>query len=108
MTGNRAAPVRRPRRSNTLKDIQRLLGGAGTTYESRKDRLIDTPAKYAVHPTAGARTIHWRLCSMNLELQGTGHSVTENDLSLIDRWRPGKLLDMIDKHRPLQMRGRRA
>ncbi len=47
MTGKKAAPVRRPRRSNSLKGIQRLLGGAGTTYEDRKERL-GSHARYFV------------------------------------------------------------
>ena len=31
---------RRPQRSNTLKDIGRLLGVAGTTHIDRKDKLL--------------------------------------------------------------------
>ena len=45
-------PVRRPRRSNTLKDIRRLLGAAGTTV-NRKDRLATT-AGYLVRSVEGA------------------------------------------------------
>jgi CRISPR/Cas system CSM-associated protein Csm2 small subunit len=51
MTG-KAAPMktnfrRRPRRSNSLKDLQRLLGAARTVYGSGKDRLA-SHAKYFV------------------------------------------------------------
>jgi hypothetical protein len=99
MTG-KAAPMktnfrRRPRRSNTLKDLQRLLGTASTIYENGKDRLA-SHAKYFVHPREGLQGIDVRLRMMNLELQDTGFSVTADDLSLIDQYRFGMLLDMID------------
>jgi hypothetical protein len=51
MTGPKAAPVRRPRRSNSLKDIKRLLDTAGTTY-GRSERLA-SHARYFVNPTMG-------------------------------------------------------
>ena len=99
MTG-KAAPMktnfrRRPRRSNSLKDLQRLLGAARTVYGSSKDRLA-SHAKYFVHPREGLRDIDVRVRMMNLELQGTGFSVTADDLSLIDQYCFGTLLDMID------------
>jgi hypothetical protein len=42
-------PPRRPRRSNTLKDLQPFLGAASLTHDDRKDRLATT-ASYLIGP----------------------------------------------------------
>jgi hypothetical protein len=62
MTG-KTSPVRRkrrPQRSNTLKDIGRLLGVAETAHVDRKDRLLATAA--SLNDTEGsARSNFWKM-----------------------------------------------
>jgi hypothetical protein len=57
----RNPPVRRPRRANSLKDIGRLLGFAGTSHEEdRKDRLLAKVRKLS--DTAGnARSNYFKV-----------------------------------------------
>jgi hypothetical protein len=45
MTGKKAAPVfngfrRRPRRSNSSKDVGRLLGSARIVYDPRNEQIL--------------------------------------------------------------------
>jgi len=88
MTGNRRPRVTRPRRSNSLKDIRRLLSVARVAYDDEGRTKLVSHASYFVNPMIGERTIFTRLRLMNLELLGTGQSVTPSNLSLIDQYRP--------------------
>jgi hypothetical protein len=78
MTG-KAAPVRRPRRSNSLKDLQRLLGVAGTAHEeSRKDRLLAKVRKLSDTET-NARNNCFKIATVNLFLRRYGVRLIAND-----------------------------
>jgi len=55
---------RRPQRSNTLKDIGRLLGVAGTTNVDRKDKLL---AQAAFLSRLAARANYFKIQRLNLD-----------------------------------------
>ena len=80
MTG-KTSPVRRkrrPQRSNSLKDIGRLLGVADTAHSDRKDRLLASAA--ALSDTEGAaRSNYFKIQHANLFLRDFGVRLIAND-----------------------------
>jgi hypothetical protein len=75
----RKAPVRRPRRANSLKDIGRILGTAVTAREqSRKDRLL-AHARLLVDEDAAAYSSYWTIQTLNLFLHEYGVQLIAND-----------------------------
>jgi hypothetical protein len=91
MTG-RAAPVRRrPRRSNTLKDIGRLIGIASTAHEDRKDRLLAKVRKLS-DTEGSARSNYFTIQTVNLVLRRFGVQLIANDrvLHVLEEW-PGAI-----------------
>jgi hypothetical protein len=89
----RNPPVRRrPRRSNSLKDIGRLLGIAGTAYEeSRKDRLLAKVCKLS-DTQGNARNNYFKIQTANLFLRQFGVQLIANDrvLHFWEEW-PGAI-----------------
>jgi hypothetical protein len=90
MTG-KTSPVRRkrrPQRSNTLKDIGRLLGVADNAHVDRKDRLLAQAA--SLSDTEGAaRSNFWKIQRLNLFARELRFQIVANDrafpmLSLYD------------------------
>lgn len=82
---------RRPRRSNSLKDIGRLLGTAGTTYG--EDEFLALAARLNnVNETA--RSNFFKIQRLNLEALGTGLKFIANDrvVHLLQE-RPGAIGD---------------
>jgi hypothetical protein len=80
MTG-KTAPMRRkrrPQRSNTLKDIGRLLGMADTAYSDRKDRLLANAASLS-DTNGAARSNYFRIQLANLFLRDFGVHLVAND-----------------------------
>jgi hypothetical protein len=80
MTGSsRRARVRRPRRSNSLKDIGRLLSIAPVAYEeSRPDRLLAKARRMAdTEPNAWHNW--WKIQTANLYLREFGVQLIAND-----------------------------
>jgi hypothetical protein len=72
-------PKRRPRRSNTLKDLQRLLGVAGTAHEtSRKDRLLAKIRKLS-DTEGNALGNYFKIQTANLFLRQFGVQLIAND-----------------------------
>ena len=66
MTG-KTSPVRRkrrPQRSNTLKDIGRLLGVAGTAHGDRKERLL-AQAAFLNDTALAARGNYFKIQRLN-------------------------------------------
>jgi hypothetical protein len=83
------APRRRPRRSNSLKDIGRLLSTASTTYEDRKGRLEVHSAK--LNNTDGnAHSNYFKIQTANLFLRQFGVQLIANDRAfhIYEEW-PG-------------------
>jgi hypothetical protein len=90
MTGPKAAPVRRPRRSNSLKDIGRLLKASRTTYEgSRADRFKALAARLSDTEDA-AYGNYFKIQTVNLFLRQFGIQLTANDRAfhIYEEW-PG-------------------
>jgi hypothetical protein len=79
MTG-KTAPMRRkrkPQRSNTLKDIGRLLGLADTAYSERKDRLLANAASLS-DANGAARSNYFRI-QLAFFLRDFGVHLVAND-----------------------------
>src|SRR5258708_40376849 len=89
MTAKRPPMTRRPRRSNSLKDLPRLLGVAVTAYEGRKDRLLAHAAN--LNNTEGsAHSNYFKIQTANLFLRQFGVQLIANDrvLHIYEEW-PG-------------------
>jgi hypothetical protein len=83
---------RRPRRSNSLKDIGRLLGVAGTAHEeSRRDRLLAKVRKLS-DTDINARSNYFKIQTVNLFLRQFGVQLIANDrvLHVWEEW-PGAI-----------------
>jgi hypothetical protein len=83
---------RRPRRSNSLKDIGRLLGMAGAVHEdSRKDRLLAKVRKLS-DTEGNARNNYFKIQTANLFLSQFGLKLIANDrvLHILEDW-PGAI-----------------
>jgi hypothetical protein len=78
MTGKR-----RPRRSNSLKDLKRLLGGAEVAHgQSRHDRLLEHAAALA-DTEAAARENYFKIQILNLFAPDLGFRFVVNDLDAL-------------------------
>jgi hypothetical protein len=79
---------RRPRRSNTLKDIGRLIGIARTNYDDRKHRL-HAHAALLVDTEAAAWSNYWKIRTINLQATGMGFKFVPNDrvFYVLEEWR---------------------
>jgi hypothetical protein len=79
---------RRPRRSNTLKDIGRLIGIARTNYDDRKHRL-HAHAALLVDTEAAAWSNYWKIRTINLQASGLGFTLVPNDrvFHVLEEWR---------------------
>jgi hypothetical protein len=80
MTG-KTSPVRRkrrPRRSNTLQDIGRLLGVAGTAHVDRRGKLL-AQAAFLNDTERAARSIFWKIQQLNLFARELGFQFVAND-----------------------------
>jgi hypothetical protein len=90
----RNPPVRRrPRRSNSLKDIARLLGTAGTSHEedSRQARLLAKIRKLS-DTDGNARGNYFKIQTINLFLRQFGVQLIANDRAFhIHEDRPGAI-----------------
>lgn len=103
----RNPPVRRrPRRSNSLKDIGRLLGIAGTAYEeSRQDRLL-AKVRQLSDTDGNAHSNYFVAQTANLFLRQFGIQLIANDrvLHVYEEW-PGmdrrKISGSVYKHTKL-------
>jgi hypothetical protein len=80
MTG-KTSPVRRkrrPQRSNSLKDIGRLLGVADNAHVDRKDKLLAQAS--TLNDTEGAaRSNFWKIQRLNLFARELGFQIVAND-----------------------------
>ena len=84
-----AAFRRRPRHSNSLKDLPRLLGAASHAYEDRKDRMEAHAAKLN-NTEADAINNFWKIATADLFLRQFGVRLIANDraLHIYEEW-PG-------------------
>lgn len=81
MTSKKAAPVRRkrrPQRSNSLKDIGRLLGVAETAHSDCKDKLLANAASLN-HTELAARGNYFKIQRLNLFARELGFQFVAND-----------------------------
>jgi hypothetical protein len=69
---------RRPQRSNTLKDIGRLLGVAGTAHVDRKDKLL-AQAAFLNDAQLAARSNYFKIRQLNLFARELGFQMVAND-----------------------------
>ena len=80
MTG-KTSPVRRkrrPQRSNTLKDIGRLLGVADNAHTDRKDKLL-SQAAYLNDTALAARGNYFKIQRLNFFARELGFQFVAND-----------------------------
>ena len=69
-------PVRRPRRSNSLNDVGRLIGIAHTVYD---DREVRAHAVLLSNSEANAWSNYWKIRSLDLQASGMGFKLVPND-----------------------------
>jgi hypothetical protein len=81
MTSKKAAPVRRkrrPQRSNSLKDIGRLLGVAETAHVDRKDKLL-AEAAFMNDTALAARGNYFKIQRLNLFARELGFQMVASE-----------------------------
>jgi hypothetical protein len=81
MTSKKAAPVRRkrrPQRSNSLKDIGRLIGVADTAHSDRKDRL-SAQAAYLNDTALAARGHYFKIQRLNFFARELGFQMVVSE-----------------------------
>ena len=93
MTG-KTSPVRRkrrPQRSNSLKDIGRLIGVADTAHVDRKDKLL-AQAAFLNDTALAARGNYFKIQTINLFLRQYGVRLIANDrvFHIYEQW-PGAI-----------------
>lgn len=84
------APRRRPRRSNSLKDLQRLLPVAKTAYEESRQVRLEVHSAKLNNTEANAFNNYFKIQTANLFLRQFGVQLVANDRSfhISEEW-PG-------------------